>query len=408
MLLLKNTEHRTTASFLASAIRTAEYYGFKSLEETPRYVKGKEEVELAKQKPKEARRIHTVAECESEMFFARRDERALIATAKKCLSCAKDGGTLLVWKHVAGPSRERSNIPTSALELHVIGASGAIAEALLIVVADAISAEAGIKKRVLSINSIGSSDSSNRFVRDVGIYLRKHMDSISPTLRPRIVEDPLGTLVQLIERGHPAISRAPQSMEYLTEEERRKFWDLLEYLEVFGLPYELNHQVLGSRDCWAHSLFEISTMDEETGVSISLASGGRYDPLAARFGSSPAVMISINCEIRGSTKIKRDIRQAPALYFAHLGPEARRRTLTVMEMLRHADIPVYLSLLHERIGEQMAEARAFAVPHVLIMGHKEAMEGTVLVREVATNSQTAVQLPELTNYLKRHRLAAMA
>ena len=149
-------------------------------------------------------------------------------------------------------------------------------------------------------------------------------------------------------------------------------------------------------------------MDEETGVSISLASGGRYDPLAARFGSSPAVMISINCEIRGSTKIKRDIRQAPALYFAHLGPEARRRTLTVMEMLRHADIPVYQSLLHERIGEQMAEARAFAVPHVLIMGHKEAMEGTVLVREVATNSQTAVQLPELTNYLKRHRLATMA
>lgn len=408
MLLLKNTEHKTTASFLASAIRTAEYYGFKSLAETPRSTRTKDEAALTKQKPKEVRRIHTVAECESEMSFARRDERALVAAAKRCISCTHEGGTLLTWRHVLGPSRERSNIPTSALELHVIGTAGAIAEALLIVVADAISAEAGIKKRVLSINSIGSIDSSNRFVRDVGIYLRKHIDSISTTLRSRVAEDPLGALVQLIERGHPATSRAPQSMEYLTEEERRKFWDLLEYLEVFGLPYELNHQVLGSRDCWAHSLFEISTVDEETGVSISLASGGRYDPLAARFGTSPAVMISINCEIRGSTRIKREEHPAPALYFAHLGPEARRRALGVMEMLRHAEIPVYQSLLHERIGEQMAEARRFAVPYILIMGHKEAMEDTILVREVATNSQDAIALPELANYLKRHRVAAMA
>ena len=59
------------------------------------------------------------------------------------------------------------------------------------------------------------------------------------------------------------------------------------------------------------------------------------------------------------------------------------------------------------IGEQMAEARAFAVPYVLIMGHKEATEGTVLVREVATNSQDAIPLPELINYLKRHRVVAL-
>ena len=136
-----------------------------------------------------------------------------------------------------------------------------IAEALLIIVANAIAEEAGVKDRVLSINNVGAPDSSGRFVRDIGLYLRKHIESISPTLRPRAAEDPLGTLVQLIERGHPAVSRAPQAMEYLTEEERHRFWGLLEYLEVFGLPYELNGQILGSRDCWAHSLFDLSTVD---------------------------------------------------------------------------------------------------------------------------------------------------
>ena len=96
----------------------------------------------------------------------------------------------------------------------------------------------------------------------------------------------------------------------------------------------------------------------------------------------------------------------PAIYFAHLGGEARRRALLVLENLRRAEIPVHQGLWHDRIGEQMTAARTLAVPYILIMGHKEAMEGTILVREVATNSQDAIPLPELPNYLKRRRIGS--
>ena len=74
-------------------------------------------------------------------------------------------------------------------------------------------------------------------------------------------------------------------------------------------------------------------------------------------------------------------------------------------MLRRASIPVHQGLWYERIGDQMIAARDLATPYILIMGHKEAMDGTVIVREVATNSQEDIPVPELTNYLKRHRIA---
>jgi histidyl-tRNA synthetase len=170
---------------------------------------------------------------------------------------------------------------------------------------------------------------------------------------------------------------------------------------------------LGSRDCWSHSLFEISSVDAETGVRVPLAFGGRYDPLASRFTRAPAygALLSITCELRGKTRVKREMRKAdshvqPAIYFAHLGTEARRRVLSVLEMLRRSEIPVHQGIWHERIGEQMMTARRLATPYILIMGHKEAMEGTVLVREVATNSQDAIPLPELPGYLKRRRVGA--
>ena len=393
MIRLKDTRHPNTASFLSSAIRIAEYYGFAPLEDSvpgPRGGAG----ELQKKN-------------EAEILFARREERPLAVGARRCAIRARGSGrTLLAWRTGGSSAKERTGMPSLALELHVIGSSSAVSEALLIVVANAIAEEAGIEKRVLSINNIGSVESSNRYVRDISAYLRKHIESISPTLRPRAASDPLGTLIQLIERGHPAISRAPQAMEYLTEEERRRFWEILEYLEVSGLSYELSPHVLGSRDCWAHSLYEISTIDAETGGRISFAFGGRYDPLAERFARAPlpSAMISIVCEVHGRSRVKRETAGLPAIYYAHLGPEARRRSLPVLETLRKEGILVHQGLLHERIGEQMAAARKHATPYVLIMGHKEAVEGTILVREVATNSQEAVPLPELPGYLRRHRM----
>ena len=418
MIRLKDTQYPNTAAFIGNAIRIAEYYGFAPLDGVPR--------SDASTNFANKRGVLPLSKIESAISFARRDERALLSSARKCLarlpmqvnlpSASATGpfapphsGTLLAWRTLMSTT----GIPSVSFELHVVGSTSAIAEALLIVVANAIAEEAGIKERALAINNIGSSDSSNRFVRDVGLYLRKHIESISPTLRPRAAVDPLGTLVQLIERGHPAAPRAPQAMEYLTEEERRKFWELLEYLEMFGLPYELNAHILGSRDCWSHSLFEISATDSETGGRMPLAFGGRYDPLASRFARAPAfaTMVSITCEVRGKTRVKRETKAPqgeaqPAVYFAHLGSEARRRVLGVLENLRRASIPVHQGIWYERVAEQMSAARTLAVPYILIMGHKEAVEGTILVREVATNSQDAIPLPELPNYLKRRRIGA--
>ena len=242
MLYLKETQYPNTAAFLDSAIRIAEFYGFQSLDTIP--TKASQELKTMRERANKN---------ETTLNFARKEERLLATAAKKCASCARIGEPLLAWR-VIDAGRDRDSTPATAFELHVVGNSSAIAEALLLAVADAIVRTAGIDSHIIHVNSIGTSESSNRFVRDVGSYLRKHLESVSASLRPRAATDPLGTLVTLIERGHPAIPRAPQSTEYLIEEERRRFWSVLEYLEVTGLAYELSPHILGSRDCWEHSL----------------------------------------------------------------------------------------------------------------------------------------------------------
>ncbi len=399
MIRLRDTRYPTTAPFLDDAIHIAEYYGFVPLEDLPRAI-AQPGIPLAK-KPVAA------SEIEAQLAFARKDERGLPGIARRALLSARNPGeAIFTWRTV----QQTGAVPSVSLELHVFGHATAMAEALLIVVGNAIAEQAGIQNRALSVNNIGSSESSGRYVRDVGQYLRKHLDSISPTLRPRAIEDPLGALVQLIDRGHPAVARAPQATEYLTEDERRRFWEFLEYLEVFGLAYELSGHVLGSRDVWSNSLYEISTMDSESQSRIPVAFGGRYDPVMSRFArkSDSAAMIGINIEVRGDMRPNKTTRQSPGIFFAHLGIEARRRALGVMEKLRLSEIPVHQSLTYERLGEQMAAAQKLAVPYILIMGHKEAVENAILVREVATNSQETISLEDLSGYLKRRKMGSRA
>ncbi len=393
MLHIKGTPFQSTAAFLSNAVRVAEFYGFESMDNLPRT--------RSTNRP-----LAPGARPDTDIIFARKDEKSLPAVARKLTSINRPY-PLLVWRSIALGASQGGGF---SFELHAIGISNAIAEALLIVVANAILEESGMKQRSLMLSNMGGPESSSRYNRDVATYLRKHIDSIALPLRPRATTDPIGTLVQLIERGHPAISRAPQPMDYLSEEERRRFWDVLEYIEIIGIPYELSGTIVGSRDCWAQTLFEIMGEDSVSGDRVPLAFGGRYDPLLSRFARKPVsgAIVSIAVEERGASNLKPLHTGVRSMYFAHLGSEARRKSLPLLESLRQNGIPVYHSLWNERIGEQMAAASNLATPFVLIMGHKEAMEGTVLVREVATNSQESIALPELPAYLKRKRVPMLA
>ena len=132
MLRIKDTRYPNTASFLKSAVCIAEYYGFRPFEEAPRM------------DPAGMRQLRQRAgKNEAEPALARKEERLLVAAARRCAFFARaPGGSLLLWRTA---SDLKSAMPHVSLELHVLGTNSAVAEALLIVVANSIAEEAGLR-----------------------------------------------------------------------------------------------------------------------------------------------------------------------------------------------------------------------------------------------------------------------
>lgn len=383
---------KSATDMLERATRVAQFYGFIPFEQAPKGEAGVVSGRTTKLDTKDVR-------------FLRPQERLLVSAIKACAvnNLGDKRQPTLLYRLTPG---EKGT--ATSLELHTIGIPDAIAEGLLIAVTRAIATDLGIEKSIVHINSIGSSDSSARYARDLTIFLRKFASDFPTSLQQRLTQDPIGVLLNLTEKGHPNLNRAPVSMDYLNEEERRHFWDVLEYLELSDMFYELSPLILGSRDCWVHTLFEVSTVDEQ-GARIPFARGGRYDAFAGRCAGAGAAAVTVSIAL--DAKIPKRIpayKATPSVYFAHLGKEARRRALSALELLRCADIPVYQSIAHEQLAPQMAEAKRLNTPWLLVMGHKEAMEGTMIVRDTRSNFQESILLPELPGYLRRRRVSVVA
>jgi len=398
MLRISDISFQNTAIFFENAIDIAEYYGFVH-ETSAKPPDVPDEPQLSA--PPKRRRINA-----RDISLTRKDERSLLSVVNTCSNrgIGTTNAPSFIWRK--GPTIRADGNRSTSLELHILGVPTPVAEALLLTITSAIAKEAGIVSFTTYLNSIGTEESSMRLLRDVSNYLRKHAGDVPGTLRPSILRDPLGALAQLAEKNSSLLERAPASLEYLNEDERKHFWDLLEYLETANVYYELNHRVLGSRDCWAHTLFDVyyTNTDEK---HVPFARGGRYDTLIkkAMGEESAGAFVAISCEMKGRTSFnhRRSQKQATT-YFAHLGIEARRKSMALLEALRTAHIRVHQSLAHEYIADQMQVAKGLNVSHMIIMGHKEASEGTVLVRDTRTNAQEPVPVDILPGYLKRRKI----
>ena len=154
----------------------------------------------------------------------------------------------------------------------------------------------------------------------------------------------------------------------------------------------------------SHTIFEITAGGAENKKEI-IASGGRYDGLAKKIGlrkDIPAIGIKISSKKIGGAPIRSKIK-TPGFFFLQLGFEAKLKGLNIIEMLRKAKILVQQSLSRDMLGGQIALAEKMKMPYALIMGKKESMENTVMVRDMNTRSQETVPVGNLSAYLKKLR-----
>ncbi len=289
--------------------------------------------------------------------------------------------------------------------LDIVGNTKSLAEALLIKTALAILSELGVENVHIRLNSLGDRDSANRFSREVQMHLRKNWHALPSPARTLMRDDCLSCLSYLYEKGHAACEGAPRSVDYLSESGRKHLSEFLEFLESMSVPYAIDGTLLRERDALCQSIFHLYEEREE-GPRV-FARGGRYDDLGRRIfkTSIPAVGLTFSLEGAGVPPLVAKVApRRPKIFFIQVGPAARRKSLEVIEILRQARIPLDQALGKDKLSIQMEIAQKSRAPWTLIMGHKEALEEAVIVRDMETRAQQTIPIALLSTYLRKEVL----
>ena len=290
-------------------------------------------------------------------------------------------------------------------DLEIIGSSGSIAEATLIQTTRAMLAEEGYTETAVEINSIGDRDSIARFTRELTAYYRKHINEMTPETRQILKRDPFELLSSHDESCIELNAKAPRSMDFLSESSRRHLEEILEYCESLGIPYTINNSLIGNRKYCTETIVAIINTSANKKDQRLLAIGVRYNGLAKRLsmkrdvpGVGMSILIKENSPAlrKNVTKMKR-----PIASFVQLGMESKLVALNVVEQLRQVKIPLYLCLAKDRLTAQVSANEKFHMPYTIVMGKKEAVEKTAIVRNTDTHAQSVITLEDLPKYMKK-------
>ncbi len=285
------------------------------------------------------------------------------------------------------------------LQFHVLGVEHAIADAVLIRAVRALMHDLGKSEPMLRLNSMGDKETRGRFARELSQTVRKHQHLLSPEIAEHARQGQAVRAAHLLAADEAIRHLLPSPTDHLSEASRKHFEAVLEYLESTETPYELAPHLYSRANAWSETCFELAHESTDT----MHAWGSRYSELARPFFKgavhSIGAVIRINTGSRDTVAPVRE-KSNPRFVFVHIGDEAKRESMKMADELRRARIPLTQAMGVASLTEQMRLAETVNPPYLLIMGRKEALERSVILRERATHTETFIPLDSLIDRLK--------
>ena len=281
-----------------------------------------------------------------------------------------------------------------------LGSSRNVCECLSIQTAISILNSLGYKDLEVEINSVGNKDSMNDFQKKIILFVKKNFNSFPADLRQAIKKDVLAILKEKREIFEDWQKECPKSIDFLSEESRQHLKEALEFLEVMEIPYQINHHLMGDPEIVSETIFSI--VDTKNNKE-QLAFGYRFNRLAKKIGYKkelPSSVLTISAKLKKNLKKIKAKKIIPQFYLVQFGNEAKLRSFLILEELYKAGIHVTHAIAKNKLSSQMAIAETSSASYIILIGQKEALENSVLIRNILTRSQEIVPIPLLATKIK--------
>ncbi len=287
----------------------------------------------------------------------------------------------------------------------ILGEEDAVIDAQLALISWRFLKDLGIDASV-RINSIGTPECRANYKNALVAYFRPKRNRLSEDDKKKLLKNPM----RLLDSKDPAViemkAEAPQIVDWLDESSKNHFMRVLEYLDEVGVPYQLDPFLVRGLDYYTKTVFELYDNAEEDVNKNALGGGGRYDGLMEILGGRPTPAAGFGMGIdRIVSRLKSMNIAAPQrkidVFVAQLGEGGRKKALAMFEELRLAGIKSGEAFAKGSIKTQMEFANRAGARWTIIIGQKEVLDGTAIVRDMDAGTQEIVDARKIVQVLQK-------
>ena len=268
-----------------------------------------------------------------------------------------------------------------------------------IAMAKAFFDQVGVKNIKLVINSLGDSETRERYREALIAYLEQHLDNLSDDSKRRLHENPLRVLDSKDKQDIAIVKDAPSILDFLTDASQQHLIDVKTMLESLNIAYTIDQNMVRGLDYYNDTIFEFMT--EIKGKELTICGGGRYDSLVSYFGGpeTPGFGFGIGVDrlllILEEQGAPLPVAQPLDVYVVVLGASANVAALKLVQSLRDQGYAVERDVLNRKIKQQFKSAEEFGAKVIITLGESEVETGEIVVKNNATRAEVKTTLSEI-------------
>ena len=262
--------------------------------------------------------------------------------------------------------------------VEAIGTDDPAIDAELVQLYDSLLRSLGIDDHTLLLNSIGDPNCRPQYVEALSRWLDEHDELLDDDAREKRRTSPLRVFDVKSESVREALASAPRIGESLCDACREHFAAVRNYLDTYGVPYELDSTLVRGLDYYTRTTFEFVPAS----IGLAVGGGGRYDGLIEQLGGRPTPGIGFGAGIERIVLSLGDDVPPPAaldVFFALDEGAQRELVLGWLKELRDAGLAADTDYAGRSLKGQLTQAGRSGAHTTVIVG----AEGATLRRQGA-------------------------
>lgn len=292
--------------------------------------------------------------------------------------------------------------------VEVLGSDSPMMDAEVISLAYRTLEEMGIEDITVKINSLGDTESRNKYRDALVKYLEPHINDLCPDCQNRIKTNPLRIIDCKVDKDSEILKNAPSILDYLNEESQKRFDKVLELLMALDVNYEVDSTIVRGLDYYDHTVFELLADIDGLGAANVLGAGGRYNNLVEKLGGPATPCVGFACGIDRLMIILQELNKDNILdndlgvYILAVNEEERINALRISQNLRWSEIKCELDTLDRGLKAQFKQADRLKARMLIILNSEDLQKGLITVKDNLTKEETKIDENEILDYIISH------